>query len=76
MESGSGNGDSEVQGTMLELLNQLDGFEHLTKSKLFFLMPMFLVKGNIKLCRIFVFKETFLVMIPTHAIACMVWMLI
>ncbi|CAL5368377.1 unnamed protein product [Camellia sinensis] len=32
MESGSGNGDSEVRGTMLELLNQLDGFEHLTKS--------------------------------------------
>ncbi|EEB06091.1 19S proteasome regulatory subunit Rpt6 [Schizosaccharomyces japonicus yFS275] len=26
-ESGSGNGDSEVQRTMLELLNQLDGFE-------------------------------------------------
>ncbi|CAL5343494.1 unnamed protein product [Camellia sinensis] len=34
MESESNNGDSEVQGTMLELLNQLDGFEHLTKSKL------------------------------------------
>ncbi|KAF5940591.1 hypothetical protein HYC85_021758 [Camellia sinensis] len=28
MKSGSGNGDSEVQRTMLELLNQLDGFEH------------------------------------------------
>eukprot|EP01100_Stratorugosa_tubuloviscum_P002946 TRINITY_DN16_c0_g3_i2.p1 TRINITY_DN16_c0_g3~~TRINITY_DN16_c0_g3_i2.p1 ORF type:complete len:391 (+),score=206.43 TRINITY_DN16_c0_g3_i2:167-1339(+) len=27
IESGSGNGDSEVQRTMLELLNQLDGFE-------------------------------------------------
>ena len=27
MESGSGGGDSEVQRTMLELLNQLDGFE-------------------------------------------------
>jgi 26S proteasome regulatory subunit T6 len=26
-ESGSGSGDSEVQRTMLELLNQLDGFE-------------------------------------------------
>ena len=25
MESGSGGGDSEVQRTMLELLNQLDG---------------------------------------------------
>nr|GEW10690.1 26S protease regulatory subunit 8 homolog A [Tanacetum cinerariifolium] len=27
MESGSGNGDNEVKRTMLELLNQLDGFE-------------------------------------------------
>jgi len=27
MESGGGGGDSEVQRTMLELLNQLDGFE-------------------------------------------------
>eukprot|EP00760_Papus_ankaliazontas_P029790 PhM_4_TR4462/c1_g2_i1/m.92776/K03066/PSMC5, RPT6; 26S proteasome regulatory subunit T6 len=27
VDSGSGNGDSEVQRTMLELLNQLDGFE-------------------------------------------------
>lgn len=27
VESGSGGGDSEVQRTMLELLNQLDGFE-------------------------------------------------
>ena len=27
MEAGSGGGDSEVQRTMLELLNQLDGFE-------------------------------------------------
>jgi 26S proteasome regulatory subunit T6 len=26
-DSGSGGGDSEVQRTMLELLNQLDGFE-------------------------------------------------
>ena len=26
-DGGSGNGDSEVQRTMLELLNQLDGFE-------------------------------------------------
>ena len=26
-EGGSGGGDSEVQRTMLELLNQLDGFE-------------------------------------------------
>jgi 26S proteasome regulatory subunit T6 len=27
VESGGGGGDSEVQRTMLELLNQLDGFE-------------------------------------------------
>jgi 26S proteasome regulatory subunit T6 len=27
IDSGSGGGDSEVQRTMLELLNQLDGFE-------------------------------------------------
>lgn len=33
MESGSGNGDSEVQRTMLELLNQLDGFEASNKIK-------------------------------------------
>ena len=33
MESGSGNGDSEVQWTMLELLNQLDGFEASNKIK-------------------------------------------
>ncbi|GKB37942.1 hypothetical protein Tco_0882884, partial [Tanacetum coccineum] len=34
MESGSGNEDSEVQRTMLELLNQLDGFEASNKIKL------------------------------------------
>ncbi|XP_062229133.1 26S proteasome regulatory subunit 8 homolog B-like isoform X2 [Phragmites australis] len=33
MESGSGNGYSEVQQTMLELLNQLDGFEASNKIK-------------------------------------------
>ncbi|KAJ0848620.1 putative proteasome endopeptidase complex [Helianthus annuus] len=33
MESGSGNGDSEVQRTMLKLLNQLDGFEASKKIK-------------------------------------------
>ncbi|CAI0543073.1 unnamed protein product [Linum tenue] len=33
MESGSGSGDSEVQRTMLELLNQLDGFEASNKIK-------------------------------------------
>jgi 26S proteasome regulatory subunit T6 len=27
IDSGGGGGDSEVQRTMLELLNQLDGFE-------------------------------------------------
>mmetsp|Transcript_22353 Transcript_22353/g.58254 ORF Transcript_22353/g.58254 Transcript_22353/m.58254 type:complete len:424 (+) Transcript_22353:119-1390(+) len=32
-ESGSGGGDSEVQRTMLELLNQLDGFEATNKIK-------------------------------------------
>jgi SpoVK/Ycf46/Vps4 family AAA+-type ATPase len=36
MESGSGNGDSEVQRTMLELLNQLDGFEASNKIKVWF----------------------------------------
>ena len=30
---GSGGGDSEVQRTMLELLNQLDGFEATNKIK-------------------------------------------
>ena len=33
MEGGSGSGDSEVQRTMLELLNQLDGFEATNKIK-------------------------------------------
>jgi 26S proteasome regulatory subunit T6 len=33
MEAGNGNGDSEVQRTMLELLNQLDGFEASNKIK-------------------------------------------
>ena len=32
-KSGGGKGDSEVQRTMLELLNQLDGFEACTKIK-------------------------------------------
>lgn len=36
MESGSGNGDSEVQRTMLELLNQLDGFEASNKIKVLY----------------------------------------
>lgn len=33
IESGSGGGDSEVQRTMLELLNQLDGFESTSNIK-------------------------------------------
>ena len=36
MESGTGNGDSEVQRTMLEFLNQLDGFEASNKIKVCF----------------------------------------
>lgn len=32
-DSGSSGGDSEVQRTMLELLNQLDGFEATNKIK-------------------------------------------
>lgn len=39
MESGTGNGDSEVQRTMLELLNQLDGFEASNKIKVLLLLP-------------------------------------
>lgn len=41
IESGSG-GDSEVQRTMLELLNQLDGFE---------------ATKNIKVLQIIIFKK-------------------
>lgn len=41
MESGSGNGDSEVQRTMLELLNQLDGFEASNKIKVLNLLISF-----------------------------------
>lgn len=40
MESGSGNGDSEVQRTMLELLNQLDGFEASNKIKVLYYMGL------------------------------------
>lgn len=36
MEGGSSGGDSEVQRTMLELLNQLDGFEATNKIKVHF----------------------------------------
>lgn len=42
MESGSGNGDSEVQRTMLELLNQLDGFEASNKIKVYSCVTCFL----------------------------------
>ena len=34
---------------------------------------MFLVKGSIRLCPIFVFREILKVMIQIHDIACMVW---
>ena len=34
---------------------------------------MFLVKGNIKLCRTFVANGICLVLTQTHAIACMAW---
>ena len=37
-DSGGGGGDSEVQRTMLELLNQLDGFEATNKIKVRVLM--------------------------------------
>lgn len=43
MESGSGNGDSEVQRTMLELLNQLDGFEASNKIKVPILSSVFIL---------------------------------
>ena len=43
LESGSG-GDSEVQRTMLELLNQLDGFEPKQNIK----VTVYLVLGNIR----------------------------
>jgi SpoVK/Ycf46/Vps4 family AAA+-type ATPase len=36
-ENSGGGGDSEVQRTMLELLNQLDGFEASNKIKVRFL---------------------------------------
>jgi len=41
--------------------------------RLFFLMQMFLVKGSIRLCPTFAFKEILKDMIPIHDIACMVW---
>lgn len=37
---GGGRGDSEVQRTMLELLNQLDGFEASQNIKVLFLFPL------------------------------------
>jgi hypothetical protein len=50
MESGNGNGDSEVQRTMLELLNQLDGFEASNKIKVihFLCNQAIVIKGNSK----------------------------
>lgn len=41
--------------------------------RLYCLMQMFLVRGSIKLCPIFAFKEIFLVMTQIHAIVFMVW---
>ena len=49
MESGSGNGDSEVQRTMLELLNQLDGFEASNKIKVL-LMIITLFASAVVVC--------------------------
>lgn len=49
MESGSGNGDSEVQRTMLELLNQLDGFEASNKIKVKELYCNSVLRGILKL---------------------------
>ena len=43
MEGGSGGGDSEVQRTMLELLNQLDGFEAHQNIKVIVHILMFFV---------------------------------
>ena len=39
---GGGGGDSEVQRTMLELLNQLDGFEATNKIKVGLYVPQLL----------------------------------
>jgi 26S proteasome regulatory subunit T6 len=45
-ESGSGGGDSEVQRTMLELLNQLDGFEPQSNIKAPFVVESLLIVGH------------------------------
>lgn len=64
LEGGSG-GDSEVQRTMLELLNQLDGFEATKNIKVspffnFFLDSLMLVVGN------FLNKNQLTLMIPVY----------
>ena len=46
MESGSGGGDSEVQRTMLELLNQLDGFEPHQNIKVRFFLVVHVFMAN------------------------------
>ena len=50
MEGGSGGGDSEVQRTMLELLNQLDGFEPVQNIKV-------IVFGNSLTCKYSIFHS-------------------
>ncbi|KAG0570678.1 hypothetical protein M758_6G172900 [Ceratodon purpureus] len=47
VESGNGNGDSEVQRTMLELLNQLDGFEASNKIKVLMSKHVYLQIFNV-----------------------------
>lgn len=50
MESGNGNGDSEVQRTMLELLNQLDGFEASNKIKVLPSVKVIVLLLSSRLC--------------------------
>lgn len=58
MESGSGNGDSEVQRTMLELLNQLDGFEASNKIKVLSRCGFTGLKHNIILLNVIICLTT------------------
>ena len=58
MESGSGNGDSEVQRTMLELLNQLDGFEASNKIKVLFCRTC----AEVFIMLILLYNDTFSIM--------------
>ena len=61
MESGQG-GDSEVQRTMLELLNQLDGFEPVQNIKVcgafFFFNPREISKSEEKLTIFLIFNTS------------------